>query len=141
MGQFRFSLGQTNVFLFNFTRMLWFFWDLGLTLFDNPKDLIFAEILVFSNFFAKIQNVEGFFRHCVCLIGENLWSKFQQGWTIFGGVRAPKRSYFMDAELIQKSLKIVNFTTTNAILITLTTGIYLNKIFHLAKSWGVTHRE
>ena len=47
----------------------------------------------------------------------------------------------MDAELIQKSLKIVNFTTTNAILITLTTGIYLNKIFHLAKSWGVTHRE
>ena len=27
------------------------FWDLGLTLFDIPKDVVFAEILVFGNIF------------------------------------------------------------------------------------------
>ena len=37
----------------------------------------------------------------------------------------------MDAESIQK-----NLTTTNALLIKLTTDIYLIKVFHLAKSWG-----
>ena len=46
----------------------------------------------------------------------------------------------MDSEVIQKTLKDFNFTTTNAILIRLTTNIYLNKVFHLAKSWVVTHR-
>ena len=43
---------QENVsFLFNFTRILSFFWDLGLALFDIPKDVVFAEILGFSNIF------------------------------------------------------------------------------------------
>ena len=42
----------------------------------------------------------------------------------------------MDAESVQKS----NFTATNAIMIKLTTDIYLHKVFHLAKSWGVTHK-
>ena len=50
----------------------------------------------------------------------------------------------MDTESIQKTLKILNFTTTYAILMKLTTDIYiyiyLNKVFHLAKSWGVFHR-
>ena len=46
----------------------------------------------------------------------------------------------MDSEVIQKTMKNFNFTTTNAILIKLTTTMYLNKVFHLAKSWGVTHR-
>ena len=46
----------------------------------------------------------------------------------------------MDAELVQKSLKLPNFATTNAILMKPSTNIYYNKIFHLAKSWGATHR-
>ena len=45
----------------------------------------------------------------------------------------------MDFEAIQKTLKIFNFTTTNAILINLTTNMHLNKVFHFAKSWGITH--
>ena len=43
----------------------------------------------------------------------------------------------MNAESIQKTF---NFTTPNAILIKLTTGIYFNKLFLFAKSWGVTHK-
>ena len=46
----------------------------------------------------------------------------------------------MDAESMQKNLKIFNYTTTNAIVMKLTTDIYLNKDFHLPKSWDVTHR-
>ena len=34
----------------------------------------------------------------------------------------------MDAEPIEKFLKLFNFTTTNAILIKLTTDIYLYKV-------------
>ena len=41
-----------KVFLFNFTRNLWFFWTLELTLFDIPKNVGFVEILVFSNNFS-----------------------------------------------------------------------------------------
>ena len=45
----------------------------------------------------------------------------------------------MDAESIQETLKIFNFTTTYAILMELATNIYLNKVFHLGKSWDVIH--
>ena len=45
----------------------------------------------------------------------------------------------MDAETIEETLKIFNFTTTYAILMELTKNIYLNKVFHLAKSWVVIH--
>ena len=48
--------------------------------------------------------------------------------------------HFMDAESIQETLKTFNFTTTDATLMKLTRDIYLNKAFHLAKSWGVIHR-
>ena len=41
----------------------------------------------------------------------------------------------------QKTLKIFNFTTTNTILMKLATDIDLNKVFHLLKSWGITHRK
>ena len=41
---------------------------------------------------------------------------------------------------MQKNLKIFNYTTTNAIVMKLTTDIYLNKVFHLPESWDVTHR-
>ena len=44
----------------------------------------------------------------------------------------------MYAVSIQKTLKTLNFTTTYAILMKLTTDIYLNKVFHLAESWGVS---
>ena len=39
---------------------------------------------------------------------------------------------------IQKTLKTLNFTTAYAILMKPTTDIYLNKVFHLAESWGVS---
>ena len=47
----------------------------------------------------------------------------------------------MVAELIRKLLtKIFNSPTTYAILMKLTTDLYLNEVFHLAKPWDVTHR-
>ena len=71
------------------------FWDLGLTLFDIPKDVVFAEILVFSNIFGfpavkwapKGTKTVNFvrvlfepkckilknFSNGVCFIGDNLW--------------------------------------------------------------------
>ena len=39
------------MFLINFTRIMWFFWDLGLTFFDIPKNVVFPEMLVLSNIF------------------------------------------------------------------------------------------
>ena len=45
------TLAQKCVFLLNFTRILWFSWDPGVMLFDIPKDVVFAEILGFSNIF------------------------------------------------------------------------------------------
>ena len=50
----------------------------------------------------------------------------------------------MDAELVRKAYnfyKILNFATTNATLMKLTTIMYLHETFHLAKklvrsSWG-----
>ena len=47
-----------------------------------------------------------------------------------GGVRVqkpPKRGYFLDAELVRKTLEIFNLTTTNAILMKLTTIMYLHE--------------
>ena len=46
----------------------------------------------------------------------------------------------LNAESIQKSLKTFDFTTTYAILMNLTTDIYLDKIFELETSWGVFHK-
>ena len=48
-GQFKPSLSPKKCFLFNFTRILWCFWDLEITLFYIPKDVAFAEFLFFSN--------------------------------------------------------------------------------------------
>ena len=39
------------LFLLDFTRILLFFWGLGLILFDIPKNAFFLEILVLSNTF------------------------------------------------------------------------------------------
>ena len=38
-------------FFFNLTRIPSFFWELTLTLFDIPKEVGFAKVLVFSNIF------------------------------------------------------------------------------------------
>ena len=46
----------------------------------------------------------------------------------------------MDAELVRKTLNNFNVTTTNAIMMKLTTIMYLHKIFKLAWNLGVTHR-
>ena len=49
---------------------------------------------------------------------------------IFGGVRTrkpPKKGHFVDAESVRKALKIFNLTTTNAILMKLTTIMYLHE--------------
>ena len=139
----------------------------SLTLFDIPKDVVVADILVFSNIFAFLavnwapkwtktldQNFQCVpsepnfkilknFSSNVFVLLDYLWSKFQQDRTIFGNIEAkkpPKKGHFMDAESTQETLKVFNFKTTNAILMILTIDIYLHKFFHLAKSWGVIHR-
>ena len=86
--------------------------DLGLTLFNITKDAVFAEIVVSSNIFgflvvdwtpkwiksanlgcvpfkSKLRILKNFSNN-VFLIGDYLWSKLQQGQTIFGGVTAQK---------------------------------------------------
>ena len=93
-------------FLLNFTKILWFFWDLGLKLFDIPNNVVFAEILGFSSIFgfpvvnwtpkcfmtvkfwvcpiwAKMQNSEEFLKYSVCLIGDynpgqSIWCKVEK---------------------------------------------------------------
>ena len=135
----------------------WFLWDVALTLFDVPMDIGRNFSFWFSSklgpnidqncklrvgpIWVKICNLIGY------LIGYYLWSKFQQGWTIFVRVLVQthptppeKGSPFMDSEVIQKTLENFNFTITNARLIKLTTKKYLNKAFHSAKPWGITHR-
>ena len=126
--------------LLNFTRILWFFWGLGLTLFDITKDTAFAKILVFSNIFdfplvnwtskwtktvnwvpsiwAKTQNFEGFFKDCICLNGEYLCSKLLTRSNNTWGCKGQNKSQrgAIDAELIRKTLKIFNFTTTYGIM-------------------------
>ena len=48
----------------------------------------------------------------------------------------------MNAESVRKTLKITNLTTTNAEMemMELTTIMYLDKTFYLAKIYEVTHR-
>ena len=46
----------------------------------------------------------------------------------------------MDTEPTQNTLKIFDVTTTYAIVMKLTTDIYLNNGVHLVKSWGLSHR-
>ena len=59
-------------------------------------------------------------------------------WKIFGKVRAQKNPEKRPFHGCCINPKIFDFTTTNAIMMKLTTDIYLSKVSHLAKSWGVT---
>ena len=72
-----------------------------------------------------------------------------QNRTIFGGDRTnppsippspPKKKmgHFIDAALPQKQLEFYNLAATNAILMKLTTIMYVYSIFHLAKDWGAS---
>ena len=54
------------------------------------------------------------------------------------GPKPPKKSHFMDADLVRKTLKTFNLATTNAILMKLTTIVHLYQVFHMAKNQGVT---
>ena len=49
-GKFRPNFGP-QFFLIDFTRILRFFWDLRVMLFDIHKNVVFPELLVFSNIF------------------------------------------------------------------------------------------
>ena len=88
--QFRPNFGSKNVFLLNFTKILSFFWDLRFLISDSPKNIVFVEILVFSNTFGfssgklgpkmdqncklepKFKISIDFSKHCVCLIKDYL---------------------------------------------------------------------
>ena len=59
-----------------------------------------------------------------------LWWEFRQYWTIFGRLRAQKPSkkdHFMDAKSVRKTLKSFNLTTSNAVMMKLTTVMYLHE--------------
>ena len=95
---------------------------------------------------AKIQNFEGVFKHCVCLIGWLTLVKILARSNNICGSKSPKPqkggiSWMNQYESLRKTLKNFTFTTTNDILMELTTDIYLDKVFHLAKCWGVTHMK
>ena len=105
--------------LLKFTTILWFFWDLGLTLFNIPKDVLFLEILVLSNIFGfpavnwaqkwtktlnfefisfatKFKILKNFSNNVFVLFEDYFWSKSQQDQTIFGGAKpkCPKNRPF-----------------------------------------------
>ena len=48
---FAHSLPIFSFFWINFTKILWFSWDLLFMSFDSPKDLVFGEMLIFTNIF------------------------------------------------------------------------------------------
>ena len=98
-----------NFFLLNFTRIKWFFRDLGFALFDIPKDAVLAEILILSKFFGfpavnwalkwtktvnfgcvpfrpKFEILKDFLNTMLVLLEDYLCLKFQEDRTIFGGV-------------------------------------------------------
>ena len=99
------------LFLLNLAKILWFLWDMGLKLFDIPKDAAFGEIVVLSNILGfpainwapkwtktvnfgcvpselKFKTLKEFSNTAFVLSKDYLCSKFQQDWTIFCGVSA-----------------------------------------------------
>ena len=149
--QFRPNLVPKNVFWLNFPRILWFFWDLGLTLSIIAKVTVFAEILVFSNFFGflavnwapkwtktvnfscipyepKFMILKDFPNIVFFLLDITSGQSFNKIKQYLGEWRpkkSSKRTIFMDTESIQKTLKFFNFTTTFAILMKLIANIYI----------------
>ena len=89
-----------------------------------------------------MQNFEGFFKQFLSSWRQPLVKISARLNNIWGSKspKHPKRGHFMDAQSIQKTLNIFNCTTTYAILMKVTTNMYLIKVFHFTKSWGVTHK-
>ena len=162
--QFGPNFGPRKGFWLNFPKILWFFWDLGHILLIISKGAAFAKILVLSNIFdfsavnlalkwtetvnfscipfvANIKVLKDFSNTVFFLLETTYGQRFSKIKQYFGK-KGPKKSQkgTMNTESIQKTLKIFHFTNRYAILMKLTTDIYLNKVFHLAKSWGVFHR-
>ena len=54
--------------------------------------------------------------------------------------KKPKMAISCMLNQYKEILKILNFTTTNAIMMKFTTDTYLNMVFNLEKSFGVTQR-
>ena len=93
-----------------------FFWDLGLMLFDIPEDVAFPEILVLSNIFG-FPTVN--------------WAP---KWTKTVNLHAFHLSQNSNFWRISQTMCLPYWKTTSS---KLTPDIYLNKVFHLRKSWGV----
>ena len=132
-GQFTPNLGSKNVFLLNFTRILWILWELGLTLLYISKDAVFAEILVLSNIFGfpavnwvpkwtktvnfrcvpfetKFKFKKDFSSTVFVLFETTSGQSFSKIKQYLGGVNAQQisnRGHFMNAESIQKSFKFL----------------------------------
>ena len=87
-----------------------------------------------------MQNLKDFLNTVFVFISAQNFSKIEKYLGEKGSKKSPKRGHFMDAESIQKTLNIFNLTITYAILIKLSTNMYLNKVFPLAKFWGITYR-
>ena len=83
-----------------------------------------------ASFSWKLESFNFFFKQCFCLIGYYLCWELRQYRTILRGVRGQKprkKGHFVDVESVRKTLKTFNLTTTNAILMKLTTIVYLHK--------------
>ena len=79
---------------FTFERVLWFFWDLGLILFDTHKDAVFLQNFVLSNIFGfpvvnrvPKSTISVNFGCIPFEPKDYLCSKSQHNQTIIGGVR------------------------------------------------------
>ena len=70
-------------FLLNFTRFLWFFWDLAPTLFDIPKGTVLANILISSKFLVFQQYIGSQNGQNHKLSVRSIWVKFSKFWRIF----------------------------------------------------------
>ena len=93
---------------------------------------------VFDLSFSKIVKALFFFT-----LNTNCGKNFSKRWKSLrklGPRTSPKKGHLMDAELVRKTLNIYNLTIKNAILIKLTTIIYVCETFHLPKNSDVTHR-
>ena len=75
--------------------------------------------------FMKTRILQFFFKQRYCLLEYFLWWEFQQYWTIFGGVtqKGPFHGCWIDT----KTLRTFSLTTKNAIMMKLTTIMYLHE--------------
>ena len=146
-----------------FLSILQEFCDLSRMLFDSHKNVVSGKNFAFWKYFrfsggklgdqnhqlwvrpisAQTLNFERLLRDYLFLMKYVPQVEISTNLSHISAERAqkpPKRGHFMDAALPRKHLKIYNLTTTNAVLMKLTTIISLHKTFILAEDWGVTRR-